>query len=466
MKILKGAIASIILNMGFAVNISLAQSYDAGVQLTEESAFQWPDGKKMGLSLTFDDARLSQVDYGIPLLDRYGVKATFYISPENMVQRMQGWKEAVKTGHDIGNHSLLHPCSGNFAWSRQKALEDYTLDAMRTELDSASRFLNETLGIHPLSFAFPCGQSFVGKGVQTRSYIPLVASLFESGRGWLGEGPNDPAYCDMSQLTGMELDGKSAEQIISLIESARASGQWLVLAGHEMNTEGSQTSILSTIEAICQYASDPSNGVWIDNVHNIASYIRERRGEKPFAALPLYKDPLFPVSQRVEDLLSRMTLEEKIGQMNMPCVYVDELGTDIEEKTEACRRLAGGSFMEKLGPAGGFFTLANTILHEGTLQQASYFNELQKIAIENTRLGIPLLQTEEGTHGLMCSGGTIFPEGPAIGSTWNMDLVEEMYSIAAREGRAVGIHQLFTLVIEPNRDPRLGRNQEGYSEDP
>ncbi len=126
----------------------------------------------------------------------------------------------------------------------------------------------------------------------------------------------------------------------------------------------------------------------------------------------------------------------------------------------------GEHLLDNLGPAGGFFTLANTILHEGTLQQVSYFNELQKIAIENTRLGIPLLQTEEGTHGLMCSGGTIFPEGPAIGSTWNMDLVEEMYSIAAREARAVGIHQLFTLVIEPNRDPRLGRNQEGYSEDP
>jgi beta-glucosidase len=66
----------------------------------------------------------------------------------------------------------------------------------------------------------------------------------------------------------------------------------------------------------------------------------------------------------------------------------------------------------------------------------------------------------------MCSGKTIFPEGPAIGSTWNMDMVREIYSAEAREARAVGIHQLFTLVIEPNRDPRLGRNEEGYSEDP
>jgi beta-glucosidase len=81
-------------------------------------------------------------------------------------------------------------------------------------------------------------------------------------------------------------------------------------------------------------------------------------------------------------------------------------------------------------------------------------------------LKIPLIEVEEGTHGLMCTGSTIFPEGLALGSTWNMDLISEIYTVAAQEARARGIHEMFTLVIEPNRDPRLGRNQEGYSEDP
>ena len=182
--------------------------------------------------------------------------------------------------------------------------------------------------------------------------------------------------------------------------------------------------------------------------------------------MPIYMDPLSPVEKRVEDLLSFMTLEEKIGQMNMPCVYEDGLGKDVQSKFEGCRKFAEGTQVEGLGPGGGFFTLPNTILFEGPRQQAEFLNELQKIAIEKTRLHIPLLMTEEGTHGLMCSGSTIFPEGLAIGSTWNMDLVEDIYATAAREARAIGIHQLFTLVIEPNRDPRLGRNEEGYSEDP
>ncbi len=196
------------------------------------------------------------------------------------------------------------------------------------------------------------------------------------------------------------------------------------------------------------------------------SFRDAEREEPGFPSGPLYRDAGLPVEQRVEDLLAKMTLEEKIGQINMPCVYVDELGKSVEEKTENCRKLAEGKFLEELGPIGGFFTLANTILLKGSNQQAEYFNELQKIAVEKTRLGIPLLQTEEGTHGLMCSGATVFPEGPAIGSTWNMNLVKDIYTAAAREARARGIHQLFTLVVEPNRDPRLGRNQEGYSEDP
>ncbi|MFC1557928.1 glycoside hydrolase family 3 C-terminal domain-containing protein [candidate division KSB1 bacterium] len=185
-----------------------------------------------------------------------------------------------------------------------------------------------------------------------------------------------------------------------------------------------------------------------------------------FAQTPVYRNANQSIDKRIEDLLSRMTLEEKIGQINMPCVYVRQLGREIPAKFEGCRKFAEGTYIEEIGPGGGFFTLANTILHEGTRQQAEFYNELQKIAIQKTRLGIPLLQTEEGTHGLMCSGGTIFPEGLAIGSTWNLELVKKIYATAAREGRAVGIHQLFTLVIEPIRDPRLGRNEEAYSEDP
>jgi len=128
-------------------------------------------------------------------------------------------KKVLDNGHEIGNHTIKHPCSGNFAWSRHKALEDYTLQEMAAELDSASKFIEKYLGVHPVSFAYPCGQTFVGRGKNTKSYVPVAAALFESGRGWLDEDANDPVYCDMSKLTGMELDGKSFDEIKQLIES-------------------------------------------------------------------------------------------------------------------------------------------------------------------------------------------------------------------------------------------------------
>ncbi len=180
---------------------------------------------------------------------------------------------------------------------------------------------------------------------------------------------------------------------------------------------------------------------------------------------PAYLDPDKPMDVRVEDLLSRMRLKEKVGQLNMPCVYVEGLGKTVEEKMAAVKAFTEGTYLDYLGPGGGFFTLPNNILFKGPEQQAKFLNELQKIATKKTRLAIPLLQTEEGTHGLMCTGGTIFPEGAALGSTWNLELLSEIYAATAEEARAIGIHQIFTLVVEPIRDPRLGRNQEAYSED-
>ena len=200
------------------------------------------------------------------------------------------------------------------------------------------------------------------------------------------------------------------------------------------------------------------------------------------ADTPLYKNPSFPIEQRIDDLISRMTLEEKVGQMNIPCCYKTELGWGLGSNTpplwenptkeardkqlEGCRKWAEGTHNKVFGPGGGFFTLSDRLIYEGTKRQAEVMNELQKIAMDKTRLGIPLLQIEEGTHGLMCAGGTVFPEGLAIGATWNMDLVKKIYTVAAKEGRSIGVHGLCTLVIEPYRDPRMGRNEEGYSEDP
>lgn len=255
----------------------------AGFALAQSNspAFAWPEGKQLAVSLTFDDARPSQVDAGTALLDQYGVKATFYVVPATVEKRLAGWKQAAASGHEIGNHSLNHACTGNFTWSRHKALEDYTLKKMRRELVEANLRIEQLLGVKSRSFAYPCGQTFVGRGKDTRSYIPVVADLFASGRGWLDEGPNDPGFCDMAQLTGMEMDGKDFDQILPLLQEAKKTGKWVVLAGHEMGESGSQTTRLSMLRQLIAYAQDPANGIWLAPVGTVAEYVQhQQKGNK------------------------------------------------------------------------------------------------------------------------------------------------------------------------------------------
>jgi beta-glucosidase len=149
--------------------------------------------------------------------------------------------------------------------------------------------------------------------------------------------------------------------------------------------------------------------------------------------VPAYLNPKASIETRVSDLMGRMTLKEKLGQLNLPCVYVDELGKTPADKIVGCKRFAAGTQTHEIGPGAGFFTLANTILNPNVRQEAEYFNELQKIATTQTRLKIPLLEDEEGTHGAMFPGATVFPEGLAIGSTFDLPLVREIYAAAAGE---------------------------------
>jgi beta-glucosidase len=183
-------------------------------------------------------------------------------------------------------------------------------------------------------------------------------------------------------------------------------------------------------------------------------------------AVPPYLDSTQPIGARVDDLLKRMTLKEKVGQLNLPCGYVDALGKTTAEKMESARKFAAGTLTDEIGPGAGFFTLADTLHLNNLPEQVKFFNELQTIATTQTRLKIPLLEDEEGTHGAMFAGATVFPEGLAIGSTFDMPLVHAIYAASAQEARSTGIHMLSTLVLETDRDPRMGRNMEGYTEDP
>ena len=243
-----------------------------------KSAFKWPHGVRGALSLTFDDSRPSQVEVGVPLFNRYGVRATFYAQPASVSQKLDAWRKAVAAGHEAGAHTMTHPCTCNFSFSGA-GLEDMTLDDMEKEILESNAQIEELVGVRPATFAYPCGQKFVGRGEELRSYVPLIARHYLAGRGWRDEYFNAPDRCDMAQLSGIEFDGADFEQVRPQIEAAAKTGNWLVLAGHDIGADRrGQMTRTATLEAICEYCGDPANGVWLDTVAAIAAYVRKARG--------------------------------------------------------------------------------------------------------------------------------------------------------------------------------------------
>lgn len=242
-----------------------------------DGPFPWPDGRRAAVSLSFDDARPSQVERGIPLLNSFGLRATFYVSVTALERRLGAWKQAVRDGHEIGNHTLHHPCSANFLWKKSHMLEEYTLEQMESELEAADERIESLVGVRPRTFAYPCGQKFVGRGEETRSYVPLVARRFLAGRGFRDEFCNHPWRCDLAQLFGVDADRAPFEELRGWLEQTAQCDGWLVFCGHDTGMEGRQAMTTPTLESLCRFLADPAHGLWVDTVASVADFVARVR---------------------------------------------------------------------------------------------------------------------------------------------------------------------------------------------
>jgi peptidoglycan/xylan/chitin deacetylase (PgdA/CDA1 family) len=244
-----------------------------------DTAFSWPDGRHVALSLSFDDGRSSQIAAALPVLQEFSAKAAFYLTPEAAEKNTAAWREAASLGHEIGNHSVTHPCSLNFRFAGEHGLENMSLDDMERELLDCNHKLQDLLGVAAETFAYPCGQTFVGRGENTQSYVPLVARHFLAGRTYMSEWYNDPAACDLAQLYGRGFDELPFDIIHDWLEKTRQRNGWLVLAGHDAGDENKHQMVRTdTLKALCKYAQNPDNSIWLCTVAEGARYLRNRRG--------------------------------------------------------------------------------------------------------------------------------------------------------------------------------------------
>jgi hypothetical protein len=180
-------------------------------------AFSWPNGKRAAISLSFDEALPSQVDGGLDLLDKCGIKASFYVLPKAVKENLEGWKRVVAGGHENGNHTMSHPCTGSYDWSADNPIENYNLQMIAKDIDDASVEIERLLGVTPKTFAYPCRQIFVGRGRQAKSYVHLVAERFIVGRGPNSDTINNPGLCDLSKVYGMAFNDMNYDDMLKQV---------------------------------------------------------------------------------------------------------------------------------------------------------------------------------------------------------------------------------------------------------
>ncbi|MCL2448098.1 MAG: glycoside hydrolase family 3 C-terminal domain-containing protein [Polyangiaceae bacterium] len=171
-----------------------------------------------------------------------------------------------------------------------------------------------------------------------------------------------------------------------------------------------------------------------------------------------YRDASAPVAERVADLLSRMTLAEKVAQLesvNWDHTRLDDPNTHVFSHDAAVRHVAMG-IGEVTRPGDK---------HDARAAVA-FANAIQKYLVEETRLGIPALLHEESLHGFVGPDATSFPQAIALAATFDPELVEQVFSVAARQARARGVAHVLAPVLDVARDPRWGRIEETYGEDP
>ena len=178
-----------------------------------------------------------------------------------------------------------------------------------------------------------------------------------------------------------------------------------------------------------------------------------------------YKDPKLSIDERVRDLLGRMTLDEKVAQMM--CVWMEKPNdnTGIPQS----QLPFGGKFSQELAkqkiPNGiGQFARQRELF--GPKDSAEYANATQKWLLENTRLGIPAVFHDEILHGAMSGGSTVFPTPLSLSSSWDTDLISRVFTVAARQTRIRGTQHVLGPNMDLARDPRWGRTEETYGEDP
>lgn len=237
---------------------------------TVDDTFTWPGGSKLAVSLSYDDALNSQLDNVVPALDKYHFKGSFYVVVNSPVMnsRLDEWRAVASSGHELGNHSVYHPCRGslpNRDWvAAHHDLDHYSVTQMIEELNVANTFLKAIDGQSERTYTVPCGDTVIGADSQSsEQYLSQLHDLFTAVKG-----QGDDARFSLILYP----EGQNGKTLIDYIRNIPADTLLVNIIFHGVG--GDYLSVSSEAHAeLLTFLADNRDTYYVDSYINLMKYV-------------------------------------------------------------------------------------------------------------------------------------------------------------------------------------------------
>lgn len=233
------------------------------------------NGKKCAVVMTYDDALNVHLDNVIPCLDSAGFKGTFYVIGESEVlnKRLQDWRKAASNGHELGNHTLTHPCDGSSygrSWvTDENDLSKFSYHRVVNEIKITNTLLNAIDGKTERSFAYPCGDMIV----DSVYYYQEFENVFPGARGVNG-GLESLNSVNLNNIKSFYIDKHSAEYMTNLVDQALESNSLLVFMFHGVGGEHNINVSNEAHSALVKYLKKKESEIWVAPLVDVARFVR------------------------------------------------------------------------------------------------------------------------------------------------------------------------------------------------
>jgi sialate O-acetylesterase len=257
----------------------------ARLAVAAQRPFRWPNGQQGAVTLSYDDAITSHFQSVAPQLTKAGLRGTFYIQIDSagFRQHTNQWRKVAQAGHELGNHTLFHPCRkdrpGQHTWlADDYNLSNYTPNRWLGEMRIANLVLQLVDGKTERTFGNTCCDNAVGPLDNQTSLEVLVPKLFVGARGQFISKSIDPAHANLNALGHFSGDGKTFTQLRDEIEAAVREGKWIFYMFHGVG-KGTHTFYIEAEEhrKLVEYLSTNKNRIWTAPAVDVAKYLRNTK---------------------------------------------------------------------------------------------------------------------------------------------------------------------------------------------